>query len=245
MLLYQQSALTMKRISLELGGNAPFIVFDDADLDKAVNGLIAGKFRNSGQTCVSPNRILVHQKVYDHFAEKLATAVETRLKVGNGLEDDVNQGPLINQAALDKVEGHVSDALINGGEALVGGRRHELGLTFYEPTVLVNGLSSWKCFSEETFGPVAPLFKFASDEEAIELANSTKFGLAAYFFSENYKKIHLVSERIQSGMVGANTGVISTEIAPFGGVKHSGLGREGSMYGIEEYLNLKYTCISL
>ncbi len=243
--LMQRCAGTLKRLSLELGGNAPFIVFDDANLDAAVAGALVSKYRNSGQTCVCANRFLVQDGVYDAFAERLTQAVREQLTVGNGLEPGVMQGPLIDAAALAKVERHVADALAQGARVLTGGQRHALGGTFYEPTVLGEVTPDMLVAREETFGPVAPLFRFQTDDEAIRLANATEFGLAAYFYSRNLSRVFRVAEALQYGMVGINTGLISTEIAPFGGVKESGFGREGSKYGIEEYLNIKYLCIDL
>ena len=241
-LLMQQCASTVKKISLELGGNAPFLVFDDADLDAAVEGAMISKFRNTGQTCVCANRILVQDGVYEAFAEKLAVAVK-KLKVGPGLEDGVSQGPLIDQAALDKVEEHVADAKSKGAKVMLGGARHERGGTFYQPTVLTGVTTQMKVTREETFGPVAPLFRFKTEEEGIALANDTEFGLAAYFYARDIGRIWRVGEALETGMVGINTGLISTEVAPFGGVKESGIGREGSKYGIEEFLEVKYLCM--
>ena len=241
-LLMQQCASTVKKISLELGGNAPFLVFDDADLDAAVEGAIISKFRNTGQTCVCANRILVQDGVYDAFAEKLAVAVK-KLKVGAGLEEGVSQGPLIDKAALDKVEEHVADATSKGAKVMLGGARHERGGTFYQPTVLTGVTTQMKVTREETFGPVAPLFRFKTEEEGIALANDTEFGLASYFYARDMGRIWRVGEALESGMVGINTGLISTEVAPFGGVKESGIGREGSKYGIEEFLEVKYLCM--
>ena len=243
--LMQRCAGTLKRLSLELGGNAPFIVFDDADLDAAVAGALASKYRNSGQTCVCANRFLIQDGIYDAFAAKLTQAVCTQLKVGNGLEPGVMQGPLIDAAALAKVERHVADAVARGANVLTGGRRHALGGTFYEPTVLSEATQEMLVAREETFGPVAPLFRFHTDAEAIQWANTTEFGLAAYFYSRDWGRVFRVAEALQYGMVGINTGLISTEVAPFGGIKESGFGREGSKYGIEEYLNLKYLCVGL
>ena len=240
--LLTECAQTVKKTSMELGGNAPFIVFDDADLDAAVEGAMASKYRNSGQTCVCANRIYVQDGVYDAFAEKLAAAVG-KLKVGNGLEEGVNQGPLIDMAAVEKVEEHISDALDKGARVAVGGERHPLGGTFFRPTVLTGVDPTMKVANEETFGPVAPLFRFKTDAEAVEMANATEFGLAAYFYSRDIGRIWRVAEGLESGMVGINTGLISTEIAPFGGVKESGIGREGSRHGIEEYLEMKYLCL--
>jgi len=241
--LMQRCAGTLKRLSLELGGNAPFIVFDDANLEAAVAGALVSKYRNSGQTCVCANRFLVQDGIYDAFAARLTEAVREQLKVGNGLEPGVMQGPLIDEAALAKVERHVADAVAQGAKVLTGGRRHALGRTFYEPTVLVDMTSAMLAAREETFGPVAPLFRFQIDEEAVQWANATEFGLAAYFYSQDVRRVFRVAEALQYGMVGVNTGLISTEVAPFGGVKESGFGREGSKYGIEEYLDIKYLCI--
>jgi succinate-semialdehyde dehydrogenase/glutarate-semialdehyde dehydrogenase len=241
-LLMAQCASTVKKISLELGGNAPFIVFDDADLDAAVEGAIASKYRNSGQTCVCANRIFVQDGVYDAFATKLADAVRT-LRPAPGLDAAATQGPLIDDRAVKKVEEHISDALSKGARVVVGGRRHALGGRFFEPTVLADVTPSMVIAHEETFGPVAPLFRFRTDEEAIALANDTPFGLAAYFYGRDVGRVWRVAEALESGMVGVNTGIISTEVAPFGGVKESGLGREGSKYGIEEFLEIKYVCL--
>ena len=240
--LMKQVASTVKKISLELGGNAPFIVFDDADLDAAAEGAIVSKYRNTGQTCVCANRLFVHDKVYDAFAAKLSERVRA-LKVGSGVDPGVTQGPLINRQALEKVEEHVADATAHGAKIAVGGKRHALGGTFYEPTVLTGVTADMKIFSEETFGPVAPLFRFKTDDEVIELANRTEFGLASYFYSRDIGRIWRVAEALEYGMVGVNTGLITTEVAPFGGVKQSGIGREGSKYGIEEYLEVKYVCM--
>ena len=239
-LLMEQSASTVKRVCLELGGNAPFIVFDDADLEKAVQGTIACKFRNTGQVCVSANRILVQDSIYDAFAEKLASKV-TKMKVGQGTEVGVVLGPLINENALAKVETHVKDAVGHGATVVTGGRRHELGGTFYEPTVLTNASTKMLLTKEETFGPVAALFRFKTEEEAIRVANDTPSGLAAYFFSRDIGRCWRVSEQLEYGLVGVNEGVISTEMAPFGGYKESGLGREGSHHGIDDFLEIKYT----
>jgi succinate-semialdehyde dehydrogenase/glutarate-semialdehyde dehydrogenase len=241
-LLMKQVASTVKKLSLELGGNAPFIVFDDADLDAAAEGAIVSKYRNSGQTCVCANRLFVHDKIYDAFAAKLAEKVSA-LKVGQGTEAGVVQGPLINADALAKVEEHVADATAHGAKVAIGGKRHALGGTFYEPTVLTDVTPEMKIFREETFGPVAPLFRFSTDAEVIELANRTEFGLASYFYSRDIGRIWRVAEALEYGMVGVNTGFITTEVAPFGGVKQSGLGREGSKYGIDEYIEIKYVCI--
>jgi len=239
--LMKQSADTIKKLSLELGGNAPFIVFDDADLDAAVTGAIASKYRNTGQTCVCVNRLYVQAPVYDAFSAKLVEAVKN-LKVGNGLETGVLQGPLIDDAAVKKMEEHIEDALTKGARVLTGGKRHALGGTFFEPTVLADVPVDAKVAREETFGPLAPLFRFETDEEAIRLANDTEFGLASYFYSRDVGRIWKVAEAIESGMVGINTGMISTEVAPFGGVKQSGLGREGSRYGLDEFVEVKYLC---
>ena len=238
-LLMQQSAATVKKVSLELGGNAPFIVFDDADLDMAVEGAIASKFRNMGQTCVCANRILVQDGVYEAFAGKLADRV-SKMKVGPGAEEGVAQGPLINQAGLAKVEAHVADALSKGAKAIIGGKRHALGRTFFEPTVLIDVNADMRLAAEETFGPVAPLFRFRREDEAIHFANATPYGLAAYFYSRDIARVFRVTEKLEFGIVGVNDGIISTEVAPFGGVKESGLGREGSRHGVEEFLEMKY-----
>ncbi len=238
-LLMQQSAATVKKVSLELGGNAPFIVFEDADLDKAVEGAIASKFRNMGQTCVCANRILVQDGVYEAFAEKLSDRV-SKMKVGPGADEGVVQGPLINEAGLAKVEAHVADALSKGAKAVIGGKRHALGRTFYEPTVLIDADAGMRLATEETFGPVAPLFRFAHEDEAIRFANATPYGLAAYFYSRDVARVFRVTERLEFGIVGVNDGIISTEVAPFGGMKESGLGREGSRHGVEEFLEMKY-----
>jgi len=240
-LLMKQSSSTVKKLSLELGGNAPFIVFDDADLDAAVEGAIISKYRNAGQTCVCANRLYVQAGVYDAFAEKLVAAV-AKLKVGNGFEPGVQQGPLIDQAAVEKVEEHIQDAVSKGGHVLLGGKRHALGQTFFEPTVLADVTPQMKVAKEETFGPLAPLFRFQSDEQAIEMANDTEFGLASYFYSRDIGRIWRAAEGLECGMVGINTGLISNEVAPFGGVKQSGLGREGSHYGIDEFVEIKYLC---
>jgi succinate-semialdehyde dehydrogenase / glutarate-semialdehyde dehydrogenase len=241
-LVMRSSAGTLKKLSLELGGNAPFIVFDDANLDAAVVGAMASKYRNSGQTCVCANRILVQEKVYDAFADKLANAVKA-LKVGPGLEPGVDQGPLINEAAVEKCEEHIADALGKGARVVVGGKRHSLGGTFFEPTLLVDVNPQMKVAREETFGPVAPLFRFETEEQAVAMANDTEFGLASYFYARDIGRIWRVSEALEYGMVGVNEGIISTEVAPFGGVKESGVGREGSKYGIDEYCEIKYVCM--
>jgi succinate-semialdehyde dehydrogenase/glutarate-semialdehyde dehydrogenase len=241
-LLMQQSAPTIKKLSLELGGNAPFIVFDDADLDAAVEGAIVAKYRNAGQTCVCANRIYVQDAVYDAFAAKLVAAVR-KLSVGNGLETGVVQGPLIDMNAVEKVEQHVADALAKGARLLTGGKRHALGHSFFEPTVIADATSDMRVASEETFGPLAPLFRFHTDEQVIAMANDTEFGLASYFYARDIGRVWRVAEALESGMVGINTGLISNEVAPFGGVKQSGLGREGARYGIDDYLVIKYLCI--
>jgi succinate-semialdehyde dehydrogenase/glutarate-semialdehyde dehydrogenase len=240
--LMVQCAATVKRLSLELGGNAPFIVFDDADLDAAVQGAIASKYRNTGQTCVCANRLLVQAGVYDEFTKKLTDAVR-KLRVGDGLAGVTEQGPLIDAKAVAKVEEHVADALAKGATLALGGKRHSLGGTFYEPTILTGVTSTMLVAREETFGPVAPLFRFTSEAEAIAMANDTEFGLAAYLYTRDLARSWRVSEAIEYGIVGLNTGIISTEVAPFGGVKESGTGREGSKYGILDYTELKYICI--
>jgi succinate-semialdehyde dehydrogenase/glutarate-semialdehyde dehydrogenase len=241
-LLMRQCADTIKKISLELGGNAPFIVCEDADLDAAVEGAMASKYRNTGQTCVCANRIFVHDAVYDTFAEKLAAKV-AKLKVGAGTEDGVEIGPLITEKAVQKVESHVKDALEKGGRILTGGKRHEKGGTFFEPTVIVDATRDMQVFGEETFGPMAPLIRFKTDDEVLEMANDTEFGLASYFYSRDIGRIWKLAEGLESGLVGVNAGVISTEVAPFGGYKQSGIGREGSKYGMEDYLETKYVCM--
>ena len=238
-LLAKQSADTLKKLSLELGGNAPFIVFDDADIDAAVQGAMASKFRNTGQTCVCVNRFYVQDGVYDAFTQALAQAAR-KMRVGDALQGDVEQGPLINQAALSKVEAHVADALQKGAKVLTGGKRHALGGTFYEPTVLVDASSSMLIAQEETFGPVAACFRFKTEDEAVTAANATPFGLSAYLYTRDLARAWRVGEALESGMVGINEGILSTEVAPFGGVKQSGLGREGSKYGLNEYTELKY-----
>ncbi|WP_311946607.1 NAD-dependent succinate-semialdehyde dehydrogenase [Halomonas piscis] len=240
--LLAQCADTVKKASMELGGNAPFIVFDDADLDAAVEGALLSKYRNSGQTCVCTNRFLVQDGVYDVFLDKLAARVR-ELKVGDGLEDGVVQGPLINQAAIEKVQAHVDDAVAKGGRLVCGGQPHALGGTFFEPTVIADVDASMRVAREETFGPLAPVFRFTTDEEGVAMANATEFGLAAYFYARDYRRIWHVSESLEYGMVAVNEGHLSTELAPFGGVKESGLGREGSRHGLEEYTELKYVCM--
>jgi succinate-semialdehyde dehydrogenase/glutarate-semialdehyde dehydrogenase len=240
--LLAQCATTIKKTSMELGGNAPFIVFDDADLDAAVLGAMASKYRNTGQTCVCANRILVQDGVYDAFAAKLKVAVEA-LRVGNGMEPGVTQGPLINAEALAKVEEHVADALSKGARVVTGGKRHAGGGNFYEPTILADVPVTAMAFREETFGPVAPLFRFRTEDEAVALANDSEFGLAAYFYARDIGRIFRVAEALEAGIIGVNEGIISTEVAPFGGMKESGLGREGSKYGIEDYLEIKYLAL--
>jgi succinate-semialdehyde dehydrogenase/glutarate-semialdehyde dehydrogenase len=243
-ILLRQSADTIKKVSLELGGNAPFVVFEDADLDKAIEGVMISKFRNAGQTCVCANRIFVHDTVYDTFTAKLRAAVG-QLKVGNGLEDGVTLGPLINQQAVDKVVTHIEDALERGATTEYGGKRHALGGFYFEPTILTNVAPDSLLMEEETFGPVAPLIRFQSEEQVVRLCNDTESGLAAYFYSRDIGRIWRVAEALEYGMVGINEGLISTEVAPFGGVKQSGLGREGSKYGIEDYLEIKYLCFNI
>ena len=240
-LLMKQVAPTIKKISLELGGNAPFIVFDDADLDAAAEGAIISKYRNAGQTCVCANRFFVHDKVYDAFTAKLVARVEA-LKVGPGTDSGVTQGPLINAEAVDKVDAHLGNAKAHGAKVATGGKRHALGGTFYEPTVLTGVTPDMQIFREETFGPVAPLIRFKDDAEVVELANRTEFGLASYFYSRDIGRIWRVAEALEYGMVGVNTGLITTEVAPFGGMKQSGLGREGAKYGIDEFIEVKYIC---
>lgn len=243
-ILLRQAADQVLKCSMELGGNAPFIVFDDADLDKAVEGAMASKFRNNGQTCVCANRIYVQAGVYDAFAAKLAAAVD-KLNVGDGLADGVTTGPLINDAALEKVEEHIADALARGGKVVTGGARHELGGSFFQPTVVTGVPADAKVATEETFGPLAPLFRFETEEEVVAKANDTIFGLAAYFYARDIGRITRVQEGLEYGIVGVNTGIISTEVAPFGGVKQSGLGREGSRHGMEDFLEMKYVCLSI
>ncbi|MGM8934156.1 NADP-dependent succinate-semialdehyde dehydrogenase [Pseudomonas neustonica] len=240
--LMEQCAPSLKKLSLELGGNAPFIVFDDADLDAAVEGAMISKYRNAGQTCVCANRIYVQDSVYDAFAEKLAAAV-AQLKVGNGSEAGVTTGPLIDGNAVDKVQRHLADAIGKGAEILAGGKPHALGGNFFEPTIITNVDSRMLVAREETFGPLAPLFRFSDEADVVRQANDTEFGLAAYFYARDLSRVFRVAERLEYGMVGINTGLISTEVAPFGGMKSSGLGREGSKYGIEEYVEIKYLCL--
>ena len=243
-ILMAQCAPTIKKLSLELGGNAPVIVFDDANLDAAVAGIMASKFRNSGQTCVCANRIYVQDGIYDRLVDKLVAAVE-QLKVGDGTQEGTTQGPLIDEAAIEKVQSHIDDALIKGAQIATGGQPHALGRTFFQPTVVTGVTQQMRFAKEETFGPVAPLFRFHDEAEAIAMANDTEFGLAAYLFTQNAARQGRVPEALEYGMVGINTGLISNEVAPFGGIKQSGLGREGSRYGIEEYLELKYLCIDV
>ena len=237
--LMAQCAPTIKKLGLELGGNAPFIVFDDADLDKAVQGAMASKYRNAGQTCVCANRIYVQDEVYDAFAEKLAAEVK-KMKVGAGTEEGVTTGPLINKAAVEKVEEHVADALKDGAKVILGGKRHARGGNFYEPTILADVTSQMMIAREETFGPVAPLFRFKTEEDVIAMANDTPFGLAAYFYARDVGRVWRIAEALECGIIGINEGIISNEVAPFGGVKQSGLGREGSHHGVEEFLEMKY-----
>jgi succinate-semialdehyde dehydrogenase/glutarate-semialdehyde dehydrogenase len=241
-LLIGQCADTVKKVSMELGGNAPFIVFDDADLDQAVEGAMLSKFRNAGQTCVCANRIYVQDGIYDLFAEKLAAAARSLL-LGDGTQPGVTQGPMIDEAAVRKVEEHISDALEKGARLVTGGKRHALGGSFFEPTVMIGVTAEMKVAQEETFGPLAPLFRFSSEEEVIQQANDTEFGLASYFYARDIGRVMRVSEELEYGMVGVNTAAIANEMAPFGGVKQSGLGREGSKYGIEDYLETKYVCL--
>jgi succinate-semialdehyde dehydrogenase/glutarate-semialdehyde dehydrogenase len=242
--LMAQCSGTLKKISLELGGNAPFIVFEDADLDAAVQGAIASKYRNTGQTCVCANRLLIQDSIYDAFAKKLAEAV-SKLRVGDGLQSVTDQGPLIDEKALAKVEEHIADAKSKGAQIAYGGKRHALGGTFYEPTIITHVTPDMIVAREETFGPVAPLFRFKTEDEAVRMANDTEFGLAAYFFTRDLSRSWRVGEALEYGIVGINTGLISTEVAPFGGVKESGMGREGSKYGILDYTELKYLCVGI
>ena len=243
-ILLRQAADQVMKCSMELGGNAPFIVFDDADLDAAVTGAMASKFRNNGQTCVCANRIYVQAGVYDEFAKRLSAAVE-KLHIGDGLKEGTDTGPLINEDAVEKVEEHIADVLKGGGKIVTGGKRHELGGTFFQPTVVTGVTDDMKVSSEETFGPLAPLFRFETEEEVIAKANATIFGLASYFYARDIGRITRVQEGLEYGIVGVNTGIISTEVAPFGGVKQSGLGREGSHHGMEDYLEMKYICLSV
>lgn len=242
--LMEQCSSTMKKLSMELGGNAPFIVFEDANLDKAVEGAIASKFRNSGQTCVCTNRILAHESIHDAFVEKLAAAVK-QLKVASAFEAGAEQGPLINEKSVEKIEEHIADAIAKGAKVVVGGKRHALGQTFFEPTLLADVTPDMLVAKDETFAPLAPVFKFKTDEEAIFMANDTEFGLASYIYTESLSRAWKVGEALEYGMVGINEGLISTEVAPFGGIKESGSGREGSKYGIEDYLEIKYMCMGI
>ena len=241
-ILIEQCASTVKKVSMELGGNAPFIVFDDADMDEAISGAMASKYRNTGQTCVCANRFLVQDGVYDEFAEKLA-AESDKMRVGNGLQGETEQGPLIDMAAVEKIEEHIQDAVEKGATIVTGGERHELGGSFFQPTVIANVNTQMKVAREETFGPLAPLFRFHTDDEAVQLANDTEFGLAAYFYSRDIGRIWRVAEQLEYGIVGINAGIISTEVAPFGGMKESGVGREGSHYGLDEFMEVKYLCM--
>ena len=242
-LLMKDCADTMKKVSLELGGNAPFVVFDDADIDEAVKGAMMSKYRNAGQTCVCANRIYVQAGVYDAFVEKFAAQVAA-MKIGHGTESGVEQGPLINRAAVDKVDEHVQDAISKGGKVVTGGKHHELGDNFYHPTVIANATQDMLFAKEETFGPLAPVFKFETEDDVIAMANDTEYGLASYFYSRDIGRIFRVAEALETGLVGVNAGVIATEVAPFGGYKESGLGREGSKYGIDDYINTKYVCVA-
>jgi succinate-semialdehyde dehydrogenase/glutarate-semialdehyde dehydrogenase len=241
-ILMAQCASTVKKVSLELGGNAPFIVFNDADIGAAIEGAMISKYRNMGQTCVCANRVLVHEEVYDEFAARLAERVST-LKVGNGLDDGVTQGPLINEAAVEKVEHLLGEASAKGAKIVLGGRRHRLGGTFFEPTVVTDVTESMEIAREEIFGPIATLFRFTDEADAVRLANATRYGLAAYFYSRDVGRVMRVADALEYGIVGINEGIISTELAPFGGMKESGIGREGSKYGIEDFLELKYVLL--
>jgi succinate-semialdehyde dehydrogenase/glutarate-semialdehyde dehydrogenase len=243
-ILMRQSADSVKKMSLELGGNAPLLVFDDADLDKAVTGAMMSKFRNAGQTCVCANRIFVQDGIYDAFAKRLAEATDA-LQVGNGMTDGVEQGPIIDDQGLAKIKRHVEDAVDKGASLLTGGKSHALGGTFFEPTVLTGMTSDMQLFREETFGPVAALFKFSDEDDAIAMANDSEFGLAAYLFTENAARLFRVSEALEFGIVAVNTGIFSSEVGPFGGLKNSGLGREGSKYGIDEFLEIKFVCVGM
>ena len=243
-ILMRQSADTLKKMSLELGGNAPLIIFDDADMDVAIAGAMASKYRNAGQTCVCANRMFVQDGIYDEFARRL-TEASAAMKVGNGLDEGVEQGPIIDDQGLAKIERHVTDAVSKGAKVLTGGKRHALGGTFYEPTVLTDMSSDMQMYGEETFGPIAGLFRFSSDDEAVAMANDTEFGLAAYIFTDSTSRLFRVSEALEYGMVSANTGIFSSEVGPFGGVKSSGLGREGSKYGIDEFLEIKFVCVGI
>ncbi len=242
-ILMQQSAPTIKKLSLELGGNAPFIIFDDADIDAAIEGAMASKYRNAGQTCVCTNRFYAHAKIYDLFAQKLTEAVNARLKVGEGFEDGITTGPLIDEAAVKKVQEHIDDALAKGAKVLTGGKAHARGGRFFEPTVMTNVSSDMLCMREETFGPLAPIVKFDNDAQVIAQANNTEFGLAAYFYSRDIGRIFRTAEALEYGIIGVNAGIISSEVGPFGGVKQSGLGREGSVYGMDDFLEMKYVCL--
>jgi succinate-semialdehyde dehydrogenase/glutarate-semialdehyde dehydrogenase len=242
-ILYEQAAVGVKKLGLELGGNAPFIVFDDADLDAAVEGAIVSKYRNMGQTCVCANRLYAQEGIYDAFVDKLAKKVAA-MKIGNGADDGVVQGPLINKDAVDKVEKHIADAVQRGAKVITGGKRHSLGGTFFEPTVLANVAPDALVAHEETFGPLAPVFRFKDEQDVIALANNSPFGLASYFYARDLGRVWRVAEALESGMVGVNTGLITTEVAPFGGVKESGLGREGSKHGMEEYVEIKYVMMA-
>jgi succinate-semialdehyde dehydrogenase/glutarate-semialdehyde dehydrogenase len=240
--LSREAAGTIKKLSLELGGNAPFIVFEDADIDAAVEGVLLSKYRNSGQTCVCANRIYVQDSIYDDFAARLVAKV-AELNLGNGLDAGVTQGPLIDENAVRKIEQHIADALAKGGKLAIGGKRHALGGSFFEPSVVLEANSDMLVASEETFAPLAPLFRFGSEEEVIAMANATQFGLAGYFYSRDLGRVWRVAEELEVGMVGINTGMIANEMAPFGGVKHSGMGREGSHYGMDDFLDIKYLCM--
>ena len=242
--LMAECAKDIKKVSLELGGNAPFIVFDDADLDKAVEGALISKYRNNGQTCVCANRLYIQDGVYDAFAEKLAAAV-AKLQIGNGLDDGTTTGPLIDAKAMAKVQEHIEDAVSKGARVLMGGKPHALGGSYFEPTILVDVPNNAAVAKEETFGPLAPLFRFKDEAEVIAMSNDTEFGLASYFYARDLSRVFRVAEALEYGMVGVNTGLISNEVAPFGGMKASGLGREGSKYGIEDYLEIKYLCLGV
>jgi succinate-semialdehyde dehydrogenase/glutarate-semialdehyde dehydrogenase len=240
--LMAQCAATVKKVSLELGGNAPFIVFDDADLDAAIEGAVVSKYRNTGQTCVCTNRMIVQDNIYDAFVEKLISAVRN-MNVGNGLTGEFQQGPLIDMAAVEKMEEHIADAVSKGAKIALGGKRHILGGSYFEPTIITDATPEMLIAREETFGPLAPIFRFSNDTEAIRMANDTEFGLASYFYTQDISRAWRVAEALEYGMVGINTGLMSTELAPFGGMKESGIGREGSKYGIEEFIEVKYLCI--
>jgi succinate-semialdehyde dehydrogenase/glutarate-semialdehyde dehydrogenase len=242
-ILYQQASVGVKKLGLELGGNAPFVVFDDADIDAAVEGAIVSKYRNMGQTCVCANRIYAQDKIYDEFVQKLSKKVAA-MKIGDGTEQGVTQGPLINMEAVDKVEKHIADAVKGGAKIVTGGKRHALGGSFFEPTVLANVRPDALVAHEETFGPLAPVFRFQDEADVIAMCNNSPFGLASYFYSRDLGRVWRVAEALESGMVGVNTGLITTEVAPFGGVKESGLGREGSRHGMEEYVEIKYVMMA-